>query len=463
MIGSATTIGGVSLMAGLKSRHRGLAWAALLASLLFSCLLMECSPWVVYPILKGETFPRSEIRQRLLGGRPSFEPNLRPATRGISDHMKDAVLHPYLGFVLDSPEDYNQYGFYSESPVRDKAPDEIHVGIFGGSVAGETFVSALEILPGELGRLPIFRDKKIHLFCFADGGIKQPQQLMTLTYFSVLGVDFDIVINLDGYNEVVLPYGENIPANVNPIFPRMWHLLSTSGLDRSASLEIGRIDWLRERRDRWRARFASFPLQYSNFMLALWDLLDYRLGRSILRATATLNDVLSSADPSFQTTGPPFQYESSAEIFQDLAETWKRSSLLMARLSEANGASYFHFLQPNQYFPGSKKLTRKERRRAYYQGRSPATEAVRRGYPLLVEKGKELRRLGVDFHDLTMLYKDQTETLYVDFCCHVNRRGYDLIAREISETLSRTFRARNLRGLGDGVGADPRERRESLH
>ena len=35
-------------------------------------------------------------------------------------------------------------------------------------------------------------------------------------------------------------------------------------------------------------------------------------------------------------------------IYRDIADVWKRTSLQMKVLSEANGAKYYHFLQPNQ-------------------------------------------------------------------------------------------------------------------
>ena len=39
---------------------------------------------------------------------------------------------------------------------------------------------------------------------FGSGGYKQPQQLAALSEALLLGVPLDVVVNIDGYNEVAL-------------------------------------------------------------------------------------------------------------------------------------------------------------------------------------------------------------------------------------------------------------------
>jgi hypothetical protein len=50
--------------------------------------------------------------------------------------------------------------------------------------------------------LPALADKEIVLLNFGSGGFRQPQQLLILTYFFLIGQRLDLVINLDGFNEV---------------------------------------------------------------------------------------------------------------------------------------------------------------------------------------------------------------------------------------------------------------------
>ena len=58
---------------------------------------------------------------------------------------------------------------------------------------------------------------------------------------------------------------------------------------------------------------------------------------------------------------------------------------------------------------------------------------------LLVRQAETLRQNGVNFHDLTMLFKNQSRTIYRDKCCHYNQTGYDLVAERIGTILAREW------------------------
>ena len=106
----------------------------------------------------------------------------------------------------------------------------------------------------------------------------------------------------------------------------------------------------------------------------------------------------------------------------------------MKNLCEANGAKYFHFLQPNQYVEGSKPMSAAEKQRAV-NANSPYKKAVARGYSDLARAGRELQTAGVNFTDLTMIYSGNEQLLYVDDCCHTNTEGSDIVAQRIYETI----------------------------
>lgn len=55
------------------------------------------------------------------------------------------------------------------------------------------------------------------------------------------------------------------------------------------------------------------------------------------------------------------------------------------------------------------------------------------GYPLLIEGGRELQREGVRFLDLTMVFGDVNETIYVDDCCDFNQLGNEVVARALAQ------------------------------
>jgi hypothetical protein len=113
-----------------------------------------------------------------------------------------------------------------------------------------------------LERLDRFRGKEIVILSLATGGYKQPQQLMALTYLLALGAHFDLVINVDGFNEVALPAAENVPQGYSPYYPRGWQL-QVGPLDMEQRKLVGRISYQRDRRAAWAKRFLEPPWRYS--------------------------------------------------------------------------------------------------------------------------------------------------------------------------------------------------------
>ena len=106
----------------------------------------------------------------------------------------------------------------------------------------------------------------------------------------------------------------------------------------------------------------------------------------------------------------------------------------MAKISRASGIRYYHFLQPNQYVKGSKPMGDEEKKIALqvlHQYRVPAMD----GYRFLINEGKNLLQQDVQYYDLTQIFSDNPDILYVDDCCHLNRQGYDLVAEYITDVI----------------------------
>ncbi len=141
---------------------------------------------------------------------------------------------------------------------------------------------------------------------------------------------------------------------------------------------------------------------------------------------------------NYLLTGPRRTYSNEEELFTDLAEVWRRSSLLMHQMCEGQGCRYFHFLQPNQYAPGAKDLSREERRVAY-RADHPYRPGAERGYPYLRRAGRSLAQGGVRYHDLTLLFSRVAEPIYVDACCHYNLRGARRVAAAMARVIARDF------------------------
>lgn len=361
------------------------------------------------------------------------EAGAAPRAQALEDQR--VILHPYFGYVVDPrAPGINPFGFFREPPLTTRSPDRLVVAIFGGSVADQIFALGRPALVAALQADPRFAGRRIEVLSTALGGYKQPQQLLVLAGLLALGAQFDVVVNLDGFNEID-GAADNVQDGVNPYFPHNWHLHARQGLDPEAAVLMGRVALAREARAALRARFAAWPVQHSALLLALWDGLDRRQLAALRAATVALDARLAAQARGPQVSGPPVTFADTEAMFVDFVEVWARASLEMSNLCRGQGIQYFHFLQPNQYFEGSKVLTDEERRIAWDADVAEAGR-VAAAYPLLVERGRQLAAQGVDFTDLTQLFRDETETIYSDPCCHYNRRGAELVATAIAEAIA---------------------------
>ncbi len=394
-------------------------------------------------VLTGRWYPRSELRATL-NEKPSPE-RLPAAGEQGPGYMTEHVLHPYVGFVRN-PElvhhvfndrvvtkEVNRYGFFGPSPMDDGGEDAYWIALTGGSAALDLFLRKGDLLEDELRRLPGLPVEKARLFSLALGGFKQPQQLLALNLFLALGAPIGMVINLDGFNEIALPLAENAPSGVTPLFPRNWKAYAMKGSNPAVAATINEIFRIRESTEKWRGFFSHFPLDRSNLGLTLWHLKWSRNNTKRLRLEERIRTEMAADGPlSYQQRGPSYQPESDEQVLVHSADLWMRASERMARLCDAEGIDYFHFLQPNQHLPGSKRLTDWEKRFAVAGPQYPHVQAVAEGYPLLIERGERLAREGVSFFDLTGLFRDVEETAYSDACCHYNDRGNEILARAIA-------------------------------
>jgi hypothetical protein len=393
------------------------------------------------------TFGRVQAAQqqaRATGG--DVDPALALKDVPLPAYISQAVVHPYLGFVLD--RDFNlvarlerggadclEYGFSFCEPglFHAAAPHQVVVAITGGSVARNLAVQVDDLLRDELRRLrPEF--ERVVILNLALPGYKQPQQLMSLAWVLALGAHFDAVVNIDGYNDVALAPLENVPMGVFPFYPRGWPL-HVSNFDPDFQIQVGEIRVLRRTRAELAAAFERAPWHYSLTAGLIWTRLDRLLAHAIAKLEVALVTDSDTADASFRVTGPRKTYGKAQEMYVDLAAVWERCSQQMAHLAKGNGAVYLHFLQPNQYVPNSKRFTAEERAKAVGE-KDPAARPVRAAYPILQASGVELQRHGVRFFDLTGLFEHETETIYVDRCCHVNERGNELMARKVARELA---------------------------
>ncbi len=407
---------------------------------------MVLATWVVvegvsllgYRAINRSWFSYAKARRALAANASASSAEF--AVAGLSDLNQGdfiEVLHPYFGFVADPQRNkefwkVSDFGFPLSdrpSPIVKRAPGTVIIGVFGGSFTHSVYLSLKDLLGTHAAEL----GKKFIVINLGLGGYKQPQQLMTLNYLLALGAEFDIVIELDGFNEVALPASDNIPNNVNPFFPRGWDRRTAHAIDSGTVRLLGYRETTKLSRRNWAEGFTNNRLYLSPTLFLIWQFRDHRMEKTIYETNGRIAKQ-ETKDQSYTMRGPSYAYSNEEGLYRDIADVWKRSSLQMKALCEANGAKYYHFLQPNQYVTGSKPMHEEERRQAFNEA-SPYRTGVTKGYPLLAQAGESLLAAGVNFTDLTMIYSDHEETLYQDDCCHTNPEGANIVAQRIYEII----------------------------
>jgi hypothetical protein len=407
-----------------------------LAASVLGIAVLEVGARFVYGSYRRQPFDRAELVGRLHAGDADDDARTTGSGPQPAGALQDqrVILHPYFGYVVNpTTPGINKYGFFRAEPITTRGPDRVVIAFFGGSVADQIFNLGGPALIDALQQQPSLRGKRVELLSTALGGYKQPQQLLVLAALLAQGAQFDIVVNLDGFNEVDAAT-DNVQDGVNPFFPHHWNVHARQGLDTAAMARMGRVELIRAERAALRQRFSRWPVDDSAFLLTLWDLLDRRQEAALRGEMSALQASLAGAAPSPQVTGPAVTFTDDDDMYADFVEVWARSSLEMANLCRGQNIRYFHFLQPNQYFTGSKTLTDDERAIAW-DADVADTQRVARSYPLLVERGRLLAAQGVDFTDLTMLFKHERRSVYGDTCCHFNQLGADSVARAIAAAI----------------------------
>ena len=353
-------------------------------------------------------------------------------------------IHPYLGWVMNPQVNpgtdflnrhipVNSLGFDDiEHGIPKRRPDRLNVAICGGSVAWQMTVAGEQVLVNKLRENPLYRDKEIQLIRLAMSGYKQPQQLMALNFLLALGAEFDVLVNIDGFNEVALTVAENNEAGVFVAYPLRWDARMQDVVDpRTFSLSYRLLE-LRATRQQLAAARMQSALDWSPTLNLIWYLRNRRLRQQVIDLGAELRDHKVDSGYGFPRTGPVQLYQGKEGLYRHVVELWSRCSLQMHRLCQENGIRYLHFLQPNQHFPESKPMGAAEKKIAFGAVNPRHGKTIAIGYPLLVAEGKNLRDRGVAFHDLTMLFKEFETPIYVDGCCHYNQQGYDLLAAAVA-------------------------------
>ena len=376
-------------------------------------------------------------------------------------------VHPYFGFAHRPGVDFrderaellardglpsvlapgsrprtNNFGFISPHayPLAKRSEDQFFVGIFGGSVGMWFCQVGAPRLVERLKEQAFFRGREVVPLCFAYSGYKQPQLALVLAYFLSIGQVFDLVVNIDGFNDVALaPLNDARGLDIS--MPSVQHIEGLVNLVSQSTLTPEKLDALAGVfRDR--ARLIDLSGRIERNRVAALDVVFNAYYRWVLgRYERELGRYaeLPSSDAQNALIGltPPVAPRTPDRLYADIADQWARSSVLMREMLNRRGAAYVHVLQPNQYY--TKRRFNDAEAATALTDTSPYKQGVEQGYPVLQAAARSvLQEGGVSFFDATDVLDREPAPVYLADCCHYtlvgNRVFADFVAASILGT-----------------------------
>ena len=366
-------------------------------------------------------------------------------------------LHPFFGYVLKQgafPNEklklkVNKEGFYSlyEYPFIKTNKNQFIIGIFGGSVANNFAVDEYinQKFSKKLQSYPELADREIVVLNFGNGGYKQPQQLLILNYFLALGQELDLVINIDGFNEVALSNLNN-KAQLDIGMPSVQHIqpltsLANNNLSPEAMSSIVQIN---ENKKQLKAGIDKLQTCQLALCHAVTSLQVKQLVNNYQQAVVKYDAQVKQSNSDTAKSGIVYIPKADsvlqdAPAFDKIASMWYESSIGMNQILSSRNIKYFHFIQPNQYYPTKRAFTAKEKEIAINK-ESPYIEGVKKGYPVLLSKVDDLQKAGVNVFSAVNILDNTKETVYKDACCHYNSVGEEVLANYVSSSIVKVVR-----------------------
>ena len=360
-----------------------------------------------------------------IGLHPYFGPTHRPGIPfDLPPELRTADAGP--------PISTNNFGFASryDYPFAKTNDRQFVIGIFGGSVGQYFCRIGASRLEEDLRRNARFTNRELVTLCFSHEGYKQPQQLLVLSYFLSIGQTFDLVINIDGFNEVAL-------GNINDRYgwdvsmPSHEHLDPLVNLVNQATLTPAKLDSLyRITHDRERLNAIAERSNRTHFASIEFVLRQYHafVRRRYERELVNF-DKLPSNPPANSVihVTPKVRARSGEQVFADIAADWQAASLAMNQLLAPRNVPYVHVLQPNQYY--STRAFSDAEKKIAFNNASPFKPGAEHGYPFL-EKALEAGAL-----DAVHVFDNERTPVYIDDCCHFSVIGNGLLADFIARSV----------------------------
>lgn len=334
------------------------------------------------------------------------------------------IAHPFWG-IRQNPgtKGMNNLGFLEKFryPYQKQNPDELVIGLFGGSMAQRTaryLQTALENTARQL-----HCKLKLRVLNFAIGGSKQPSQFNIYhTFYETI----DASINIDGHNDVSFLPGVRFPPYYPVLSDGLYELGSKrlQALQRSYNLREKQAATLRFLADRpWllHSRLAS------RLLFSLQSFLHSR-AQSVLKQVSA-ND---TALPGFPAD--------DRERQKILVDNWAKYVSLQAAMAKQSDKPAFFFVQPTMHLPESNPK-RTDRLPLPQTMAADERHLVQRGYELLLQKVPGLKKSGVQLFDYSRLFSDIKEPVFADDCCHLNETGSEILSERMADVIGRLLLA----------------------
>jgi len=346
--------------------------------------------------------------------------------RFSKNEKKEIFPHPFFGYsdtkskIVKNNLNNNEPLFYHVPDLVE--PEDIKILILGGSVAthlshnhsNDQFI----INSDKYNKFDIFQKTlnsrlnttKFKVFNAAIPGGKQPQQLFKFNYLLLNGYKFDIVINIDGLNELALSIAENIPIKNNVIYPRQYSR-QIKAFNKNINCTKNSNKSIHDK--------SIFPIKelYNLFII-------YSCHKKIY-------GVKNQIDTDFYLLSK-FKDEKFEIKLNKVINLWEKSSQMISELSKSYQFDYIHVLQPNQYFENSKPLTKEEQEISNFK---KYEEPIKKYY----DKFK-IQNINSKYKfDARYIFESNNENLYRDYCCHLNNKGMYLLSNNIIDKFEDLF------------------------
>jgi hypothetical protein len=416
-------------------------------NIILFCVLAEVAALAVYYVENGAFFythhkvyeripETAEQRLTREGLHPYFGPTHAPGTPfDIPETMRAARMPARVTT--------NNFGFVSahDYPFTKTSDTQFVIGLFGGSV-GVWFcqIGAVRLVE-DLKKDDFFKGKELVPLCFAHEGYKQPQQLLELAYFLSIGQPFDLVVNIDGFNEVALS-ALNDRQGFDISMPSAQHIGSLINLVDQATLtpeklqSLAAIDRDKAGLNELAGRIERNRIAVVNFVLERV----YRRTRDqyVAEQGRFANLPSNPSERSLIMATRPIVRREGRALFEAIAAQWADASILMDELLAARRVPYFHVLQPNQYF--TTRTFPEDESALAISRESPYKTSVEQGYPFLLKEAESGRLQGKPyFLNAVRVFDGEPRRVYADNCCHYTLLGNEKLADFIAAAIVKIF------------------------